>query len=1405
MTTHANHREKMTSDPDRKNRRTVGLQRSSLLLVLGLSASAVLGCAHQDSAEREEEIATSVTALAPSLGVLTYENRFPTGQVFQSGISKPVLNHDGSILLFNELTSGTPPLATDKNTNPDIYVRQRNNNALTLLSSLSEQGRVNTFAPMALDSSGRYAVVIGAPYHSYFATPYSLLLWDRIANTTAVIDSGNSTAITRDNGVISADGSTVAYVNRDNYLAVYQRTTATSQTVLGPTGQPIRLNANSSVAINGNGKLLTFTANANEVISGLPAQPALFVADRSVGTVTPIRTADNRLIEAHRSTISSDGRTIAFEAYPHVVLGGTTFNFDRIWIYDRATGAIKRVDCPTLNGACDPSQPEQQASSLMPALSADGSRVAFTSNLSNLVSGDTNNTYDVFVTGTKKIEIARASVSTYGAEANGSSSALALSRDGNTICFSSIATNLQSAYTTTPASSAIFCRSLLPPPPFAGTVTGWNGLAISGATVEIDGRVTTTDAGGNYSFAGLAPGKYTVHVRKDGWTFGSESFMTDNLTVDTTTTNSLTVKGYNKNPIVYVRGFADQGTVPNLYTFKNAGYRTYDAPILNSFGNSTDTRYNASILADTITKAKRETGQDKVVVVAYSMGGIISRAYLEDSYEYRGDVSQFFDYGSPHWGFPASLDLLTLASTGVSTLFGFDMQGITDLTYVPRLLFNLTHFDRAPGVKYHFIGGDAPMWRTVTLKTFRIFGRKFRISVPWVDLRFRNAWGWAMGAIIPGCRDDALFNTYSTTLLWGGIDRYVTREAHSSPLANRWYGSWDGRESQETYAMCLKTVLIDGITHCGAYLTTAPPENISSGSSAPREVEPSNDDEPVTLNALTSPSTGLLHPNETIRREIDIEGGTVNLGAFWQSGSARVTLIDPSGQTITPELAASQEVADDPNAPIETTVDPNIVAHTSSAVSSSYSFPNAKPGKWTVIIVGGSDIPAAGVPYTSSAQLASTLTLSAGADRIWYAPNATATFTATLSEAVQSATVTGVVRLASGSTRNVTFSAIGNNQYRGTLTVPSEGGDASLQVTVKGRNSKGVAFERGSSQSFKIMVSTVSLTGTYSETAVVSPRRPDKYSALNVVTGVSATRPSKVTVTAQLVDSAGNQVARTTTEAHLVTGTNAITLPFSGTDIAASGKNGPYRVTNVLVVDHTTGVQEVAVQSNNVRTTASYAYTSFEANVYENHSYEAFAGPVSWPTAKAACEAKKGHLVTISSPGENSYVSKISKSIARVWLGISDTDAEGYWKSVTGESTWYSKWDSNEPNNYGGAEHWGSMYVATGGWNDLPSTWSVGYVCEWEPQKTAWTAWLNRDDAWGGGDNESLGYFLQSGLACAKPAAIECRRTSDQRDWRGTDNIMTCSPTEGGNCINAYQTDGACDDFEVRFACPVTP
>ncbi len=67
---------------------------------------------------------------------------------------------------------------------------------------------------------------------------------------------------------------------------------------------------------------------------------------------------------------------------------------------------------------------------MRPAISADGRVVAFHSQASNLVEGDTNRAADVFVRDRLTGETARASVSTQGAQGSDDSVRPALSGDG---------------------------------------------------------------------------------------------------------------------------------------------------------------------------------------------------------------------------------------------------------------------------------------------------------------------------------------------------------------------------------------------------------------------------------------------------------------------------------------------------------------------------------------------------------------------------------------------------------------------------------------------------------------------------------------------------------------------------------------------------------------------------------------------------------------------------------------------------------------------------------------------------------------------------------------------------------------------------------------------------------------
>ena len=134
-------------------------------------------------------------------------------------------------------------------------------------------------------------------------------------------------------------------------------------------------------------------------------------------------------------SVSADGRYIAFWSYAsNLVPDDTNRNAD-VFVYDRATGATELVSVSS-DGV------QGNSGSDHPSISADGRYVAFASDASNLVSGDSNGCFDIFVHDRQTGETVRASVSTSGVQGNFASDQPAISADGHHVAFVSSATTL---------------------------------------------------------------------------------------------------------------------------------------------------------------------------------------------------------------------------------------------------------------------------------------------------------------------------------------------------------------------------------------------------------------------------------------------------------------------------------------------------------------------------------------------------------------------------------------------------------------------------------------------------------------------------------------------------------------------------------------------------------------------------------------------------------------------------------------------------------------------------------------------------------------------------------------------------------------------------------------------------
>ncbi|MGH2537870.1 MAG: carboxypeptidase regulatory-like domain-containing protein, partial [Candidatus Promineifilaceae bacterium] len=106
-----------------------------------------------------------------------------------------------------------------------------------------------------------------------------------------------------------------------------------------------------------------------------------------------------------------------------------------VFVHDRDTGQTSRVSIAS-DGALG------NGDSWWSSISADGRYVAFHSLASNLVGGDTNGAWDVFVHNRDTVQTSRVSVASDGAQGNGYSYSPAISADGRYVAFVSLASNL---------------------------------------------------------------------------------------------------------------------------------------------------------------------------------------------------------------------------------------------------------------------------------------------------------------------------------------------------------------------------------------------------------------------------------------------------------------------------------------------------------------------------------------------------------------------------------------------------------------------------------------------------------------------------------------------------------------------------------------------------------------------------------------------------------------------------------------------------------------------------------------------------------------------------------------------------------------------------------------------------
>jgi Tol biopolymer transport system component len=247
-----------------------------------------------------------------------------------------------------------------------------------------------------------------------------------------------------DSPAISGDGHYVAYDNVSSNdllsrFAILYDTVAATRVTISPDDQA---GEDTFPTISDDGRFVAFSALHKASSSGFYTQAYLF--DRTTGTAIPVSHTSGSATALANGTsgsavVSHDGSAVAFvSAAPDLVAGQDTGSFTNVFLYTVSTGTVRLVSgvhgSPTAGG---------NGSSDSPAIGVDGSYVAYRSDATNLVPGQTGpggNVFEFSAAADSQALVSHQAGSP--TTAAGGSSEPVLDGDGHLIAYASTAGNL---------------------------------------------------------------------------------------------------------------------------------------------------------------------------------------------------------------------------------------------------------------------------------------------------------------------------------------------------------------------------------------------------------------------------------------------------------------------------------------------------------------------------------------------------------------------------------------------------------------------------------------------------------------------------------------------------------------------------------------------------------------------------------------------------------------------------------------------------------------------------------------------------------------------------------------------------------------------------------------------------
>lgn len=317
------------------------------------------------------------------------------------------ISDDGRLVAFASRASNL--VADDTNGGDDVFVHDRETGETSRVSSLPKGEELPRafISSVALSGDGRFVLFLVTPEGSPLP---NIFVHDRQNHTTEILSNPGGTPISStflDASDISSDGRFVAYAAEVDIVVngigtsvvdvfVYDRETREStRASVSSTGERAN-NFSYRAMLSADGRTVVFASGASNLVPGdTNGVLDVFAHDRITGETTRVSVSSAGAQSNDNSVgtaISADGRFVAFYGAASNLVADDTNGVSDVFLHDRATGTTMRVSTGDAGQQGD-------GSSVLAAMSGDGRFVAFGSDATNLVQGDTNGKTDFFVRG----------------------------------------------------------------------------------------------------------------------------------------------------------------------------------------------------------------------------------------------------------------------------------------------------------------------------------------------------------------------------------------------------------------------------------------------------------------------------------------------------------------------------------------------------------------------------------------------------------------------------------------------------------------------------------------------------------------------------------------------------------------------------------------------------------------------------------------------------------------------------------------------------------------------------------------------------------------------------------------------------------------------------------------------